>query len=86
VTDTPILDPGDCEIAKRSVMIAGHKTSISLETAFWAQLKRAAAERRVSVNDLVTTLDASRRGNLSSAIRVFLLNTALNGQAHDGRG
>ncbi len=85
MTDAPVLDPAECEIAKRSVMIAGHKTSISLETAFWAQLKRAAAERRVSVNDLVTTLDASRRGNLSSAIRVFLLNHALSARAADGR-
>ena len=85
MTDTPVIDPAACEIAKRSVMIAGHKTSISLEAAFWVQLKRAAAERRVSVNDLVTTLDASRRGNLSSAIRVFLLTHALNGQAGGGQ-
>jgi predicted DNA-binding ribbon-helix-helix protein len=71
--DAASLDPNECRIDKRSVMIAGHKTSISLEAVFWARLKRAARAREISVNELVTALDSARSGNLSSAIRVFLL-------------
>jgi predicted DNA-binding ribbon-helix-helix protein len=66
------LDP--TEMAKRSVVIAGHKTSVSLEHAFWLALKQAAARRGITVNSLVTEIDDQRRGNLSSAIRVFLLS------------
>ena len=58
---------------KRSVKIAGHKTSISLEPVFWDLLKaRAEAEGR-SINQLVEEIDRKRDGNLSSAIRVFLV-------------
>jgi predicted DNA-binding ribbon-helix-helix protein len=58
---------------KRSVVIAGHRTSVSLETAFWSGLKEIAERRGVSVNRLVETIDAARATNLSSAIRVFVL-------------
>jgi predicted DNA-binding ribbon-helix-helix protein len=58
---------------KRSVVIAGHRTSVSLETAFWAGLKEIADMRCVSVNRLVESIDAARATNLSSAIRVFVL-------------
>jgi predicted DNA-binding ribbon-helix-helix protein len=58
---------------KRSVVIAGHRTSVSLETAFWSGLKEIAETRGVSVNRLVETIDAARGTNLSSAIRVFVL-------------
>jgi predicted DNA-binding ribbon-helix-helix protein len=58
---------------KRSVVIAGHRTSVSLETVFWAALKEIADIRGLSVNRLVETIDASRATNLSSAIRVFVL-------------
>ncbi len=54
-------------------MIAGHKTSISLESAFWDALKLAARRRKLTVNELVTQIDGARKGNLSSALRVFLL-------------
>ena len=61
-------------MAKRSVIIAGHKTSVSLENAFWDALKSAASRRGMTINELVTLVDGSRHGNLSRALRVFLLN------------
>ena len=60
-------------IRKRSVRVAGHATSISLEDAFWAGLGAIAKARRVSVNRLIDEIDRTRSGNLSSAIRVFVL-------------
>jgi len=60
-------------MAKRSVIIAGHKTSVSLENAFWDALKAAALRRGMTINELVTLVDGQRHGNLSSALRVFLL-------------
>lgn len=64
-------------IVKRSLSIAGHSTSISLESAFWSALKREAATRGVSVAALVAEIDAGRRqANLSSAIRVFLFEAS----------
>jgi predicted DNA-binding ribbon-helix-helix protein len=59
---------------KRSVLIEGHRTSISLEPAFWDELCRIALDRGVSINHLVTQIDHKRRGNLSSALRLFVLN------------
>ena len=59
---------------KRSVVVAGHRTSVSLENVFWDHLRAIAKSRRVSVNELVTEIDQSRDGSLSSAIRVFILN------------
>lgn len=67
-------------IVKRSVHVAGHATSISLETAFWRGLCDIAASRQMSVNALVATIDAGRSGNLSSAIRLFVLESARNGE------
>lgn len=61
------------EIKKRSVVIAGHRTSISLENAFWDALRELAGARSISVNQLVTEIDRGRRGNLSSAIRTYVL-------------
>jgi predicted DNA-binding ribbon-helix-helix protein len=61
-------------VVKRSLVIAGHRTSVSLEDAFWRRLRAIAAERGLSLNRLAATIDASRGGaNLSSAIRVFVL-------------
>jgi predicted DNA-binding ribbon-helix-helix protein len=60
-------------IQKRSVIIAGHRTSVSLEPEFWAALKDIALQRNVSINELVTEIDGQRRGNLSSALRVHVL-------------
>lgn len=61
------------EIRKRSVMIAGHPTSVSLEAEFWDALKAIAHRRGLSLNQLVTEIDRDRSANLSSAIRVHVL-------------
>ncbi len=60
-------------LRKRSVVIAGHKTSVSLEEPFWRGLGEIAAERGVSLNRLVAEIDEGRSSNLSSAIRVYVL-------------
>jgi predicted DNA-binding ribbon-helix-helix protein len=69
------MSPGDdAGVVKRSVAIAGHRTSVSLEAPFWDALKDIAAVRGASVQALVGEIDAGRGGaNLSSAIRVFVL-------------
>jgi predicted DNA-binding ribbon-helix-helix protein len=66
---------------KRSVKIAGHRTSLSLEPQFWEALRQAAQERGLSVAALVAEID-DRRGavNLSSAVRIYLLGEARRGR------
>ncbi|HWD60434.1 MAG TPA: ribbon-helix-helix domain-containing protein [Stellaceae bacterium] len=71
-------------IVKRSVRIAGHATSISLEAAFWDALREIAAFRQVPVPALVAAIDAGRSGNLSSAIRLFVLDGARRGELTGG--
>ena len=62
-------------VVKRSIVIAGHKTSVSLEDAFWKALKDIAAGRDMTLSGLVGAIDAERRhGNLSSAVRLFVLD------------
>jgi predicted DNA-binding ribbon-helix-helix protein len=62
-------------VIKRSIVIAGHKTSVSLEDAFWRGLKEIAGQREMTLSDLVALIDSERRhGNLSSAIRLFVLD------------
>jgi predicted DNA-binding ribbon-helix-helix protein len=61
-------------IRKRSVKIAGHSTSLSLEGVFWDALKEVAARRGLSLNALIEEIDRGRGSNLSSAVRVYLLN------------
>ena len=58
---------------KRSVTIAGHRTSVSLEAPFWDALKEIATARGLSLNDLIAEVDRNRAGNLSSALRLFVL-------------
>ena len=58
---------------KRSITIAGHRTSLSLEQAFWDRLAEFARQDGVSVNRLLTEIDAGRASNLSSAARVYVL-------------
>jgi predicted DNA-binding ribbon-helix-helix protein len=61
-------------VVKRSIVLAGHKTSVSLEDAFWEGLKDIAKARRLTLRDLVGGIDTQReQGNLSSAIRLFVL-------------
>jgi predicted DNA-binding ribbon-helix-helix protein len=63
-------------VIKRSLTIAGHATSISLEEPFWAELKSVAKARGMSLASLVGEIDGSRgRTNLSSALRVHVLET-----------
>jgi predicted DNA-binding ribbon-helix-helix protein len=62
-------------VVKRSIVIAGHKTSVSLEDAFWKGLKDIATAQHVTLSDLVAAIDTQRRhGNLSSAIRLYVLD------------
>lgn len=58
---------------KRSVTLRGHRTSITLEDEFWQQLTRLAAAEKLSAQELIARIDEGRTGNLSSAIRVYVL-------------
>jgi predicted DNA-binding ribbon-helix-helix protein len=62
-------------VMKRSILIAAHKTSVSLENAFWEALKQIAIDRGTTLSNLVTSIDVERRqGNLSSCLRLFVLD------------
>ncbi len=69
-------------IKKRSVIVAGHRTSVSLETPFWTALQALAERHDLNVNDLITEIDRTRKGNLSSAIRVYVLDKLWNPAAN----
>jgi predicted DNA-binding ribbon-helix-helix protein len=71
-------------IEKRSVTIAGHATSVSLEAAFWAALRDLARLRGVPLAGLVASVDRDRAGNLSSALRLLVLDAYRSGEL--GRG
>jgi predicted DNA-binding ribbon-helix-helix protein len=77
-------------IIKRSVVVAGHKTSVSLEDPFWKELSAIAAERDTTLSGLVNRIASERQyGNLSSAVRLFVLNSLLDqlsviGARHEG--
>jgi predicted DNA-binding ribbon-helix-helix protein len=61
-------------VVKRSIVVGGHKTSVSLEDEFWAALKKIAVRHRVTLSDLIGSIDSQRQhGNLSSAVRLFVL-------------
>ena len=69
-------------VVKRSIVLARHKTSVSLEDAFWEGLKDIAKARQVTLSDLVGGIDSEREhGNLSSAVRLFVLDHYQNGAA-----
>ena len=62
-------------VVKRSIVISGHKTSVSLEDAFWKGVKEVASSRNITLSDLIASIDVERKhGNLSSAIRLFVLD------------
>ena len=62
-------------IVKRSVIVGGHKTSVSLEDAFWESLKEIAKRRHLTLSALLAAIDEGRQhDNLSSALRLFVLN------------
>src|SRR6187549_962697 len=74
-------------VVKRSIVIAGHKTSVSLEDAFWKGLKDIANGRDMTLSELVAAIDTDRRhGNLSSAIRLFVLDHYRSQHAGDRNG
>jgi predicted DNA-binding ribbon-helix-helix protein len=78
------LDVGGARIVKHSLVISGHSTSVSLEDAFWRRLRAIAAKRSVSVNSLAASVDRGRgKANLSSALRVFVLETLTMSVAPD---
>ena len=67
------------QVVKRSVVLDGHKTSITLEDAFWSTLKEIAQAQGATVSQTVTEIDRMRqRPNLSSAIRLFVLDWVRN--------
>ena len=68
---------------KRSLTLKGHRTSVSLEDPFWDQLKKVSAERNVSIAQVVAEVDKARQTNLSSALRVFVLQELLKRQTSD---
>ena len=70
------MNAGSSRLRKRSVSIAGHATSVSMEDAFWVRLTAIAKARGVSVSRLIRDVDATREGNLSSALRLFVLENA----------
>ena len=70
------LAPASRQVVKRSLQISGHRTSVSLEQIFWTELRAIAVARKRSVASLVAEIDAGRgAANLSSALRVFVLET-----------
>ena len=74
--ERPVRSQKACEssVAKRSVVVGNHKTSVSIEDDFWISLKDIASSRRQTLSELLSQIDAGRqRGNLSSAVRLFVL-------------
>lgn len=69
-------------ITKHSVKIAGHATSVSLEEEFWAALRQIAAQRGTSLASLIATVDERRAGNLSSGLRLLVLEAYRSGELH----
>jgi predicted DNA-binding ribbon-helix-helix protein len=65
-------------LLKRSVRIAGHNTSVTLEEEFWNELDRLAKREGKSLNKLIAGVDGKRRGNLSSALRLYVLRALKN--------
>jgi predicted DNA-binding ribbon-helix-helix protein len=62
-------------VVKRSIVVSGHKTSVSLEDGFWIGLKEIAGVHDITLSDLVAAIDLDRRyGNLSSTIRLYVLD------------
>ena len=76
--DRKMTGSANARLRKRSVRIAGHLTSVSMEEVFWDALREIASMRKISVNALVTEIDRTRDGNLSSALRVYVFETTRN--------
>jgi predicted DNA-binding ribbon-helix-helix protein len=67
------MNDTDTRIRKRSVRLEGHRTSVSVEEPFWSELAGIARSRGLSLDRLIAEIDRERSGNLSSAIRLFVL-------------
>lgn len=65
-------------IKKHSVLVFGHQTSVTMEDAFWQELKSIAARKNISMCKLIENIDAERTENLASSLRVFVLNELKN--------
>lgn len=63
------------KVKKRSVTIAGHTTSISLEEPFWLELQKIADAEKITLSKLISRIDKSRGTNLSSALRLYVLHS-----------
>jgi predicted DNA-binding ribbon-helix-helix protein len=73
-------------VVKRSIVVAGHKTSVSLEDVFWNELRAIAQSRGIHLSQLVGNIDSERQhGNLSSAIRLFVFEHSRNHDDHDNK-
>jgi predicted DNA-binding ribbon-helix-helix protein len=70
----------DSEFQKKSVSLHGHKTSISLEKAFWSLLEASAHQEGISLTQLIQRVDENRKGNLASALRLYALAEGLRKQ------
>lgn len=70
--------PRESQLKKRSVRIAGHETSITLEDEFWDVLRSIAQEQDISINQLISNIDEGKKSNLSSALRVYILQYLQN--------
>src|SRR3954466_8561889 len=74
----PVRALKQSSVVKRSIIVGGHKTSVSLEEPFWNELKTIALNEKMTVAKLVNKIDRTRaQGNLSSAIRVFVLHRVM---------
>jgi predicted DNA-binding ribbon-helix-helix protein len=71
-------------IQKRSVKIAGHSTSVSLEQEFWSALQEIARRRGTSLAGVIASADGKRAGNLSSALRLLVLESYRSGEITTG--
>lgn len=67
-------------LRKRSIIISGHATSVSMEEPFWSALRRLAERRGMAMSKIIAEIDMLRHGNLSSALRVYVLEQALAGE------
>jgi predicted DNA-binding ribbon-helix-helix protein len=70
-------------IIKRSIVISGRRTTVSLERGFWKTLKEIANSRRMSLSELVTSIDLEDQGSLSSRLRLFVLDFYLSQRAKE---
>jgi predicted DNA-binding ribbon-helix-helix protein len=77
-----MFDLEDAKLKKRSVTIAGHRTSISLEQCFWRHLKRYADQDGLSLNEIIRQLDEARSRSLSGSIRAYIIQRLENETHH----